>query len=182
MASGDKRLGGRKRLKGGFQIPLRVFYEGSSMENNPVMAEVISFPSRLNSAPPESISGRDGVFMEEDRNGRSGSLQNCEPDLTTSVKLGNDFIESEKKDPPLDSFQKKEEGKPKESKKEGLPGEPGPSFMDSFLIEMVHGIKKSLASVYHAIVLTMDKCDDAEIRKCSRDSSERRKSRRSIPF
>jgi hypothetical protein len=138
------------------------------MENTPLRAAVISFPSRLNSAPPESISGRDGVVMEEDRNGRSGSLQNCEPDLTTSGKLGNDFIESEKKDPSLDSFQKKEEGKPKESKKEGLPGEPGPSFMDSFLIEMVHGIKKSLASVYHATVLTMDTYDDVEIRKCSR--------------
>jgi hypothetical protein len=58
------------------------------MENTPLRAAVISFPSRLNSAPPESISGRDGVVMEEDRNGRSGSLQNCEPDLLYELRCG----------------------------------------------------------------------------------------------
>ena len=41
--------------------------------------------------------------------------------------------------------------------------------MDSFLIELVHSIKKGLASVYDATVLTMEKCDDAEIRKRSHD-------------
>jgi len=57
--------------------------------------------------------------------------------------------------------------KPRESKKEGLPNERGPSFMDSFLIELVHSIKKTLASVYQATVLTMDRYDDVEIRKRS---------------
>ena len=137
------------------------------MKNTPLTAEVMSFPLRLNSAPPESISGRDGVFMEEDRNGLSGLLQNGEPGSTQSGKRGNDFIESEKKDNPLDSFQKENEVKPKESKKKGLPSEQGPSFMDSFLIEMVHSTKNALASVYHATVLTMDKYDDVEIRKRS---------------
>ena len=105
--------------------------------------------------------------MEEDRNGPSGLLQNGEPDFTKSGKRGNDFIESEKKDNPLDSFLKKDEVKPKESKKEGLPSEQGPSFMDSFLIELVHSIKNALASVYQATVLTMDRYDDVEIRKRS---------------
>ena len=127
----------------------------------------MSFPNKLNSAAPESISGRDGVFMEEDRNGPSGLLQNGEPDFTKSGKRGNDFIESEKKDNPLDSFLKKDEVKPKESRKEGLPSEQGPSFMDSFLIELVHSIKNALASVYQATVLTMDRYDDVEIRKRS---------------
>jgi nitrogen-specific signal transduction histidine kinase len=105
--------------------------------------------------------------MKEDRNGLSGLLQNGEPDLTKSGKRGNDFIESEKKDNPLDSFLKKDEVKPKESRKEGLPSEQGPSFMDSFLIELVHSIKNALASVYQATVLTMDRYDDVEIRKRS---------------
>jgi len=137
------------------------------MKNTPVMAEVISFPNKSNLAPPASISEKDGVFMEEDRNGRSGLLQHGEPNLTKSSKRGNESIESEKKDNPFDSFQKKEEVKPKESKKEGLPSEPGPSFMDSFLIEMVHSIKNALGSVYQATVLTMDRYDDVEIRKRS---------------
>ena len=138
------------------------------MKNTPLTAEVISFPNKLNSAPPETIPGEDSVFMEEDKNGRSGSLQNSELDLTKSSRRRNDFIESEKKGHPSDSFQKKEEGKPKESIKEGLQNEPSPSFMDSFLVEMAHSIKNALASLDHATVLTMDKYDDVEIRKRSR--------------
>ena len=127
----------------------------------------MSFPNKLNSAPLESISGRGGVFMEEDRNSPLGLEQNGEPDLTKSGKRRNDFLESEKKDNPLDSFLKKDEVKPKESKKEGLPSEQGPSFMSSFLIELVHSLKKTLASIYQATVLTMDRYDDVEIRKRS---------------
>jgi signal transduction histidine kinase len=127
----------------------------------------ISFLNKLNSAPPESISGKDGVFMEEDRNGPSGLFQNGKPDLTKLGKKGDDFIESQKKDNPLDSFLKKDEVIPKESKKEGLPSEQGRSFMESFLIELVHSIKNALASVYDATVLTMDRYDDVEIRKRS---------------
>jgi hypothetical protein len=142
--------------------------EGRPMKNTSLTAEVISFPSKLNSAPPETIPGKDGVFMDEDRNGRSVALQNSEPDLAKSGKWGNDFIEQKKKDHLLDSLQMKEEAKPKESIKGGLPNEPGPSLMNSFLVEMAHSIKNALASVYHATVLTMDKYDDAEIRKRSR--------------
>jgi len=134
----------------------------------PLKAEVISFPNKLNSAPPETISARDSVLMEEDRKSRSGSLQDSEPDLTKSSKGRNDFIESEREANPFDSFVKKDEAKPKEPIKEGLPNEAGSSFMDSFLVEMVHSIKNALASVYHATVLTMDKYDDLEIRKRSR--------------
>ncbi len=105
--------------------------------------------------------------MEEERNGLSGPLQNGEPDLTKSGKEGKAFIESERKANPLDSSLKKEEVKPKESKEEGPPDEQGPSFMESFLTELVHSIKKALASIYHDTVLAMDKYDDVEIRKRS---------------
>jgi nitrogen-specific signal transduction histidine kinase len=147
--------------------------DGSSPTGNkPLVADMdnksfMSFPNKLNSAPPESTPGRDGVFMEEDRNGPSGLSQNGEPDLTKFGKRRNDFLESKKEDNPLNSFLRKDEVKPTESKKEGLPNERGPSFMDSFLIELVHSIKKTLASVYQATVLTMDKYDDVEIRKRS---------------
>jgi nitrogen-specific signal transduction histidine kinase len=144
----------------------------SPIGNKPLVAEMdnksfMSFPNILSSAPPESISGRGGVFMEEDKNSPLGLEQNGEPDLTKSTKRGNDFLELEKKDNLLDSFLKKDGVKPTESKKEGLPSEQGPSFMSSFLIELVHSIKKTLASVYQATVLTMDRYDDMEIRKRS---------------
>jgi hypothetical protein len=142
---------------------------GGPIENNPLMAEVMSFLNKLNLAPPESISGGDGVFMEEDGNNPSGLLQHGDPDLFKSGKRGNDFIESEKKDNPFDSLLKKDELKPAPSKKEGLPNEQSLSFMDSFLIDLVLSIKKGLASVYQATVLTMEKHDDMEVRKRSHD-------------
>ncbi len=137
------------------------------MENTPLMAEAISFPNKMNSAPRESILGRNGVSMEQERNGSSGLLQNGEPALPKSDKQEDAFIESEQKADPLDSLLKKEEAKPKESKKEGSPAEQDPSFMDSFLIELVHRIKKGLASIYRDTVLAMDNYDDVEIRKRS---------------
>jgi nitrogen-specific signal transduction histidine kinase len=134
------------------------------------MAEVLSFLNKLKApAESESISEGDGNSMEEDRNSPPASVLNGEPDLTKSSLGGNEFIESEKKDNPLDSLLKKDQRKPTHSKKEELPNEQGLSFMDSFLIELVHSIKKGLASVYHTTVLTMEKCDDAEMRKRSHD-------------
>ena len=129
----------------------------------------VSFVNKLNSAPPESIPRRDDVPIEEKRNGLSGLSQNGEPGLNKSGNRGNNFIESEKKDNslPLDVLRKKEEVKPKESKGEGLPSEQGPSFMESFIIELVHRIKNGLTSIYNDTVLAMDKYDDVEIRKRS---------------
>jgi nitrogen-specific signal transduction histidine kinase len=142
------------------------------MENNPSVAEMdnklfISSLNKLNLTPPEFISGGDGVFMEEDEKPPLGLLEKGKVNLAQPNKKENDFIESEQEDPPLDSFLKKDEAKPTESKKEGFPNKQDPSFMDSFLIELVHNIKNSLGSIYHATVLTMDKYDDVEIRKHS---------------
>ncbi len=129
----------------------------------------MSFLNKSNDPTLESIPGGDAVFMEEDRNGHSALSPNGEPDLTKSVRGRNEFNESEKKDNPYDSLLKKDELKPTQFKKEELQNEQGLSFMDSFLIEFVHSIKNGLASLYHATVLTMEKYDDAEIRKRSHD-------------
>ena len=129
---------------------------GSPIEKDPL--EVMSFLNVLNSGSLE---------MEEGRNTPSEVLKNGVTNLTQLSKRPNDLIESEKEANPLNSFLKKDELKPNESKKEGLPGEQGPSFMGSFLIELVHSIKKALGSVYHDTVLAMDRYDDVEIRKRS---------------
>jgi nitrogen-specific signal transduction histidine kinase len=92
-------------------------------------------------------------------------LQNGEPNLTKPSNREDDFFQSEDKDDPPGSFLKKEEVKPRETKKEDPPThKQDPSFVDSFLIELVHNIKNALGSIYHATVLTMDQYDDREIR------------------
>jgi hypothetical protein len=106
--------------------------------------------------------------MEEDRNSPFALLLGGQPDLARFRAKENEFVAIEKKENSFDSHLKKDELKPTQPKKEGLQNEHSPSFMDSFLVEMVHNIKNALASVYHATVLTMDKYDDMEIRKHSR--------------
>jgi nitrogen-specific signal transduction histidine kinase len=142
------------------------------MENNPSVAEMdnklfISSLDKLNLTPPELISGGDGVFIEEDEKPSLRLLEKGQVNLAQPNKKEYDLIESEQEGLPFDSILKKDEAKPKESKKEGFPNKQDPSFMDSFLIELVHNIKNSLGSIYHATVLTMDKYDDVEIRKHS---------------
>ncbi|MGD0917467.1 MAG: hypothetical protein ABSB22_13520 [Thermodesulfobacteriota bacterium] len=142
------------------------------MENDPIVAKrdnesFISLLEKMDLILPESISEGNDAFITEDKQSPFALSQNGEPDLTKSNKRGNDFSESEKEDHPVDSFLKKDEAKPSKSKKEGLPNQQDPSFMDSFLIELVHNIKNALASIYNATVLTMDKYDDVEIRKHS---------------
>jgi len=142
------------------------------MENKLLEAEMDSksfksYLNKLNLAPPEFILGVNSVLMEEDQNGPFVLSQNSEPNLTKSSKRENDIFESEKKDNPVDSFLKKDALKPPESKKEDPPNEQGPSFMDSFLVELVNNIKNALASIYHATALTTDNYDDVGIRERS---------------
>jgi nitrogen-specific signal transduction histidine kinase len=142
------------------------------METSPPEAEMdneslISFLDKMNSALSESVSGEEDGLMAEDQKRPLVLLHNGEPELSTSKGREDHFFESEKKGHSLFSFLKEDGVKPKESGKEGLPHEQGPSFMDSVLIELVHGIKNALASIYHATVLGMDHYEDGEMRERS---------------
>jgi hypothetical protein len=79
----------------------------------------------------------------------------------------NDFFESEKKSDLFDLFPKETEAKPSNCEQQGLPDGQAPLFMNSFIIELAGSIKNTLSSIYHASVLTMEKFDDADIRKRS---------------
>jgi nitrogen-specific signal transduction histidine kinase len=129
----------------------------------------ISFLEEMNLTLSESISGGNGTSVTEDQQSSFASLQNGEPDSTKSSKKGNGFFESGEEVTPLDSFPKKGEVKPMESKKGDLSDPQAPSLTNSFLTELVHSIKNALTSIYQASVLTMEKYNDAEIRKRSHD-------------
>jgi hypothetical protein len=140
--------------------------------NRPVGVEMdnkssVSFLNKLDSVLPDPISGGKSFFTPKDRKDSPGFSRIGESELTKSGNVENHFTESEKKLNPTDSFSKKDEVKPTESKKEPPPNEQGPSFMGPFLIELVHSIKTALVSIYHDTVLAMDKYGDAEIRKRS---------------
>jgi hypothetical protein len=86
---------------------------GVEMDNKSFM----SFLNKLDSVPPEPIPGGGGVFTPEGRKDPPGFSRNGEPDLTKSGDGGNHSTESEKKANPTDSFLKKDDVKPTESKK-----------------------------------------------------------------
>jgi nitrogen-specific signal transduction histidine kinase len=138
------------------------------METNSFEAKMdnesfISSLDKMNSTLPESISEEDNGSMAEDNNSPSFLMQNSEPELSNLDKLGNRFLGSEKKDAQSFYLPKDDQVKPMEIKKGGLLDEQDPSFMDAFLIELIHRIKNSFSSIYHAMVLSMDQNDNAEI-------------------
>jgi hypothetical protein len=79
----------------------------------------------------------------------------------------NDSLESEKKNDFFDPFPKETDAKPPNCKQQSLPDGQAPLFMNSFIIELAGSIKNTLSSIYHASCLTMEKFDDADIRKRS---------------
>jgi hypothetical protein len=142
--------------------------ETHSFEKEMDNQSLIYFLDQLNSALPESLFGGDHHPVIEDKNSPSGLSQGGEPELDELSKRENKCFDSERQgNPPFVSL-KKELEKPVDPKK-GASGEQDPSFMNSFLIELVHSIKNNIASIYHATVLTMDKYDDVTIRNRSHD-------------
>lgn len=98
--------------------------------------------------PPEVMSGRDGLLMEDKGRHLFSLLGKGEVNLNQSSQE-EDVLES------------KEENRPTHSEKQN------PSFIDSFLVELIHNVKNALGSIYHATVLSMDKYDDIETRNRS---------------
>jgi hypothetical protein len=140
--------------------------ETNTFEEEMDNRSLIYFLDELNSTLPESIFGGDKNSAIENKNSPIGLLQSGEHELAESSEMENKFFESERKGNPPFSSLKKELVKPTDSKK-GAPDEQDTSFMNSFLIELVHSIKNNISSIYHATVLKMDKYDDIEIRNRS---------------
>lgn len=77
----------------------------------------------------------------------------------------HDFFEPEKDENPLDSFPRKAALDPTESKEKNPPGDQDDPFMSSFLVELIHTIKKTLISIKNTSTLSTERCNDAEFRK-----------------
>lgn len=97
--------------------------ENKSFEGKMDDKSFTSFLNKINSAPPEFVSGGDGLIITEDKNDPFqlfGLFQNGESDPNKLNDKGNNSPELEKKDSPLDSSLKKDGSKPKGFKKESL--------------------------------------------------------------
>ena len=81
--------------------------------------------------------------------------------------MENDFFEMENGSRLFDSFLNQTEAKLSEAKGEPSPEKAAGSFLSSFLVELVHCLKRSLTSVKNFAILSVDKFEDPEFRKYS---------------
>jgi len=129
--------------------------------DNPSFA---AFLDQVQSRPPDFISHGKGIPDPGNWNSPPLSFEKEKLEIPESKEKEDDFLESEEEVNPLGSFLKKAGTKPPESRKEGLPDEQDSPFMTSFLVDLVHSIKNTLASIHHATLLTIERADDPEIR------------------
>jgi hypothetical protein len=123
-----------------------------------------AFLDQVQSRPPDSISQGKGIPDTETWNSLPLSLETEEPEIPDSQEKEDDFLNSEEEAHPVDPVLSKAGRKPPESRKEALSDEQDSPFTASFLINLVHSIKNTLASIHHATLLSVERADDPEIR------------------
>ncbi len=106
-------------------------------------------------------------FVEKDKRPPFLKVVDENADLAQTEK---DFFGEEKEENPLDSFLKMAESGPAELKERDLPRDQDNPFMSSFLVELIHTIKKTLISIKNTSTLSADRFNDAEFRKLAQKS------------
>jgi hypothetical protein len=123
-----------------------------------------AFVEKVQLKPVELTRGGNGVTVIKEKNKPMVCLENEKLEFPEPSGIKDHFQEegSGGEDQSIESFLKKAEEKPAESKGDVSPDEQDPAFMTSFLIELVHTIKGSLASIYHGALVPLEKVDDPE--------------------
>jgi hypothetical protein len=111
----------------------------------------ISFLNELNSKPPEFGPVGNGLVMAENKSDPFVPLKNDEMDLSRSSKVKNDFLETESKNNPFVSFfngaERKCETDPTDPRQKIPRNQQNTPFLSSFLVELIHVLKNTLASI-----------------------------------
>jgi nitrogen-specific signal transduction histidine kinase len=90
--------------------------------------------------------------------------------IETLSKMENDFFETGDEHNAFASFMSKSEMKQGETKEAPPQNDEDTPFLSTFLVELIHNIKNTLASIKNFTVLSTDKFDDVEFRKFSQRS------------
>ena len=86
------------------------------------------------------------------------------------IEIESDFFGTKKEENPLDAFLKKAVSDSAESKEKEPPRNQDNPFLSSFLVELIHTIKKTLISIKNTSALSADRFNDAEFRKAAQKS------------
>jgi len=86
------------------------------------------------------------------------------------AQIENDFFGTKKEENPLEAFLKKTVSDRLESKEKESPRDQDNPFLSSFLVELIHTIKKTLISIKNTSALSADRFNDAQSRKAAQKS------------
>jgi nitrogen-specific signal transduction histidine kinase len=126
---------------------------------------VNNFLDLMQSYPPTFNSGGNGISLEKGTMDPRLSSKTGDSEVSPSLSEGNGSFTSENEDDLFASYLKQLEAKPAESETENLPSEQHSPFLTSFLIELVHSIKNTLASISQTTLVALEKVDDPGARK-----------------
>jgi hypothetical protein len=138
------------------------------MKSNPVETEgecsFAAFVEKVKLKPAEFTRGGNGVTVINEKNKPMVCLENEKPEFPEPSGIKGHFQEggSRSEDQSVESFLKTAEERPAGSKENVSSDEQDPAFMTAFLIELVHTIKSSLASIYHGALVPWEQADDPE--------------------
>jgi signal transduction histidine kinase len=90
--------------------------------------------------------------------------------IETLAQMDNDFFETENDQKTFVSFMNQSETKQTEVKEAPPPPEQETPFLSTFLVELIHNLKNTLASIKNFTLLSTDKFEDVEFRKFSQRS------------
>ena len=115
---------------------------------------------KIQSHPPNSTKAGNGPARANEKSGAVVYLKNGFPEMFQFEEMKEEFSEEvqESESHPIESFLARVEAEASESREKG---HDGTAFMSSFLVELVHTIKNSLASVYNSAVLSLGRDADA---------------------
>jgi len=126
---------------------------------------VNNFLDLMQAYPPAFISGGNGISLEKGAIDPRLSSKTGDSEASQPINEGKGSCVSENEDDLFASYLKQLEAKPAESETEHLPGEQPSPFLTSFLIELVHSIKNTLASISQATLVALERVDDPVSRK-----------------
>ncbi len=118
----------------------------------------------------EKIQSHQRNFTEDgnrpavkERNRSLVYLKNESPEMFQSEEMKEEILKKAQgsEGHSLESFPIGSEAEPSRFEEKGFGGEQEPTFMGSFLVELVHTIKNSLASIYSSSVLSWEKDTNA---------------------
>jgi hypothetical protein len=143
--------------------------ENSLVETRPESDSFSSFINRIQSTAPGS-DPENGSPVTGAKNARPVPNQSSTGGSAKADSPQGQLPDTKEDSDPFDSLLTGPQAKLAEFKQDPPTDEESAPFLSSFLIELIHSTKASLASIFNTTLLTIERLEDAELKKYSQNS------------